>query len=219
MYCNQCGAANPDDANFCGKCGKALAKESTPQSASVTKHEVSARPIRAIARESTPQSASVTKHEVSARPNALPPLEILATRPDPHDSGGGIWVGLVALALVFALFFLYPNSKTRDETATGAQVSASASSSRESRSPPKNREGKLSATTVGCRHKEGAEKFQSLRAAGDRDAMNLMLLSGLCELVYSGTRLDMDDLSLFGISSYRLYGTARTLYVLNPEFE
>jgi hypothetical protein len=191
MYCNFCGAANPDDANFCSKCGKALGVAGGGSVSPVV--PPTAPPI----------------------PIAPPAMEILTPPPAEPDQKEPTWVFMVAAAFVAVLLFLviYSNSGPQNRSAS-AEAKVEAASS-----PPRKREGTLSTAAIGCERKESAEKFETLRSAGDRQAVNLMLLSGMCEVVYSGTRLDMDDLSIFGISRYRLYGTARTLYVPNPEFQ
>ncbi len=43
MFCNYCGAPNPDAASFCNKCGKAIA--GTPASAPVQAQSTTAQPI------------------------------------------------------------------------------------------------------------------------------------------------------------------------------
>lgn len=36
MFCNYCGTSNPDDSNFCSKCGKALNKQCSTGSPATT---------------------------------------------------------------------------------------------------------------------------------------------------------------------------------------
>ncbi len=198
MYCNKCGASNPDDANFCSKCGKAIAGASPPPTAPVKKPQVVAQYI------------------------APPPLDVLAPQPALPVSGSRFWVGFVAVFLLFVLLFLYRYSKEQDAKFTGVPVPSPPVISQESTpkpsSPAHKMGGTLSSDAVGCLASESAEKIRSMSVAGDRQAVNLMMIAGLCEIVYSGTRLDAEDISIFSTSRYRLFGTGRSLYVIQPNF-
>ncbi len=191
MFCNDCGAVNPDGAKFCNKCGKAITAANPPND--------------------SPPAAS----QATPIPMTLPPMGATVPPSLEPDNKVSFWVGAVAMILFLALAFLFLYSQPKHQPISKAVEVAAENAS----TPPRKREGRLSSDTVGCALKESADKFQTLRSAGDRQAVNLMLLSGLCEMVYSGTRLDMEDVSIFSNSRYRVYGTARSLYVIAPEFE
>jgi hypothetical protein len=50
MFCNYCGASNPDGASFCNKCGNAVAQ--TPASGSGQAQPIAAQPIPYVAKTS-----------------------------------------------------------------------------------------------------------------------------------------------------------------------
>jgi hypothetical protein len=62
MYCNRCGAHNPDDAHFCAKCGAAV-KAETPSAPAAAPH------ISAAAGSSPPKPSI-------GDPGARPPAEV-----------------------------------------------------------------------------------------------------------------------------------------------
>src|SRR5262245_56746616 len=63
MQCSACGAANPEDARFCGECGASLARPATcPRCAAPTRPEqrfcnACGAPLAAAAAEAAPAAA------------------------------------------------------------------------------------------------------------------------------------------------------------------
>ncbi len=61
MFCDKCGAENPDDSTFCEKCGESLTDAPAPKSKSGAKSKSKAKPKRSAASskaESTSTSTS-----------------------------------------------------------------------------------------------------------------------------------------------------------------
>ena len=85
--------------------------------------------------------------------------------------------------------------------------------------PPRRIDGRLSRDALGCASKVSAADLSSMQIARDTQSIMLLLLSGACEIVPAGTRLDLDEDSIFSVSKYRVFGAARSLYVVDPSFE
>jgi len=68
MFCNYCGASNPDNASFCNACGKAIAR---PPANVAPREEVSAKIAPPGPPEETPAAFRVIDHRVGSSPEKV----------------------------------------------------------------------------------------------------------------------------------------------------
>lgn len=71
MYCNYCGAANPDAASFCSRCGKAIDRPAAPvQPATVQATAAQSTTVRPVSAQSTAEKliAGVLNSDPAAQP-------------------------------------------------------------------------------------------------------------------------------------------------------
>jgi zinc-ribbon domain len=95
MYCNSCGAPNPDDASFCSKCGKPVARSPTIAS---SPRDLSEPVPLAKAREAPSRDAA--KITPVAPPTEAPRASVKKNR--------GVRWAWIAIACIVLLIFLYP---------------------------------------------------------------------------------------------------------------
>lgn len=60
MFCNYCGAQNPDDSNFCSKCGRAFNKIPHPADNNPTKYKLNIFRISQLYLVNPPINISIT---------------------------------------------------------------------------------------------------------------------------------------------------------------
>lgn len=116
-------------------------------------------------------------------------------------------ISVLAIAAVF-IYFFPASSKTQTQVASGEVAAV----------PSTQSARVLKAYAYACGQTENVDKLLSIIASADQTALVLMLLSGRCERIPAGTRLDIEEVNLFSSSRYRIYGTVRSLYVISPNF-
>ena len=106
MFCPKCGAQNPDDSQFCSKCGAGLVQAAAPAP------PPAAAPVAAGARTSGMAIAALVMGIISIFINPLAILAIIfggigisQTGKDPTLKGKGMAVAGLAIGIVIAIFW------------------------------------------------------------------------------------------------------------------
>ena len=77
MFCDKCGAENPDDSTFCQKCGESLTDTPAPKSKGSAKSKAKARPKRSTAGSRAESTSSINTGGLSDMLKGLPWAMIL----------------------------------------------------------------------------------------------------------------------------------------------
>lgn len=101
MFCNACGARNPDDASFCGKCGKPLVRPSAAAPPPQDRQEPAPLPSATVAPKR--DAPAITPIVAPASAAEAPP----AALPRAKKRRGVRW-GWIGFACIVLAIFLYP---------------------------------------------------------------------------------------------------------------